>query len=56
VESESPSAVELLMVADMNSVNANDIRELEVCYCVLPFRMSDVLGRPSPAAVSGNTS
>jgi len=45
------------MLADMNSVNTNDCRELDVsCCCVLRFIMADVFGRHEPAAISGNTS
>jgi len=44
------------MLADMNSVNTNNCRELDVsCCCVLQFKMVDVLGRLEPAAISGNT-
>jgi len=48
VELVSPSAVEAVVVDDMNSVTTNDCRQLEVsCFCragVLRFRSSYVLG------------
>jgi len=41
------------MLADVNSVNTNGCRKLDVsCCCVLQFRMADVLGRPEPASIS----
>jgi len=56
VESVLPSAIALLLLAGVNSVNMNGCRELDVSCCrVLRFRMA-VLGRPEPAAISGNTS
>jgi len=46
----------LSILADVNSVNTNDCRELNAsCCCVLQFRMAHVLARPEPAALSGNT-
>jgi len=32
------------------------VRVIVLTCCVLRFRMADVLGRPEPAAISGNTS
>jgi len=48
------------MPGDMNSVTANDCRQLVVLCCccagVLQFRMLGVWGCPMLEAISGNTS
>jgi len=56
---DNPDLIAIFLVADacgMNSVSTNGCHKLDVSCChVLQFRMADVLGRPEPAAISGNT-